>query len=116
MAKLRVTANLLTPVQMVPFFLEQLPNDDDNRLQKLAHLVAQCASVHNAATYLAEAEDWDFLAVYYDMIDHAGHDFVQDEAPRMEHVPEEDFKTYRYVNGTHLSPSRHDAWAMAGIN
>ena len=97
MAKLRVTANLLTPVQMVPFFLEQLPNDDDNRLQKLAHLVAQCASVHNAATYLAEAEDWDFLAVYYDMIDHAGHDFAQYEAPRMEHVSEEDFKTYRYV-------------------
>ena len=97
MAKLRVTANLLTPAQLAPFFLEQLPNDDDNRLQKLAHLVAQCASVHNAATYLAEAEDWDFLAVYYDMIDHAGHDFAQYEAPRMEHVSEEDFKIYRYV-------------------
>ena len=97
MAKLRVTANQLTPSQMSPFFLEQLPNDDDNRLQKLAHLVAQCASVHNAATYLAEAEDWDFLAVYYDMIDHAGHDFAQYEAPRMEHVSEEDFKIYRHV-------------------
>ena len=59
--------------------------------------MAQCASVHNAATYLAEAEDWDFLAVYYDMIDHAGHDFARYEAPRMEHISEEDFKTYRYV-------------------
>ncbi|HEY6986851.1 MAG TPA: alkaline phosphatase family protein [Bryobacteraceae bacterium] len=97
MAKLRVTASDLTPAQMSPFFLEQLPNDDDNRLQKLAHIVAQCASVHNAATYLAEAEEWDFLAVYYDMIDHVGHDFAQYEAPRMEHVSEEDFKTYRYV-------------------
>ena len=97
MAKLRVTANLLTPAQMAPFFPEQLPNDDDNRLHKLAHTVAQCATVHNAATYLAEAEDWDFLAVYYDMIDHVGHDFAQYEAPRMEHVSEEDFKIYGQV-------------------
>jgi len=97
MAKLRVTANLLTPSQLLPFFLEQLPNDDDIRLQKIAQLVAQTASVHNAATYLAEAEDWDFLAVYYDMIDHVGHDFAQYEAPRMEHVSEEDFKIYRHV-------------------
>jgi predicted AlkP superfamily phosphohydrolase/phosphomutase/Flp pilus assembly protein TadD len=97
MGKLRVTANLLTPSQLSPFFLEQLPNDNDHRLQKLAHLVAQTASVHNAATYLAETDDWDFLAVYYDMIDHAGHEFAQYEAPRMDHVSEEDFKIYRYV-------------------
>ena len=97
MSKLRVTAAQLTPEQMLPFFLEKLPNDDDKRLQTLAHFFAQCASVHNAATYLAEAEEWDFLAVYYDMIDHVGHEFAQYEPPRMEHVSEEDFKTYRYV-------------------
>jgi predicted AlkP superfamily phosphohydrolase/phosphomutase/Flp pilus assembly protein TadD len=97
MAKLRVTASQLTPRQMLPFFLEKLPDDEDNRLHKLAHLFAQCASVHNAATYLAETEDWDFLAVYYDMIDHVGHDFAEYGPPRMEHVSEEDFKTYQHV-------------------
>lgn len=82
---------------MLPFFLERLPRDDDPRLQSLARLVAQCASVHHAATYLAEAEEWDFLAVYYDMIDHAGHGFTEYAAPRMPHISEEDFQTYRHV-------------------
>jgi predicted AlkP superfamily phosphohydrolase/phosphomutase/Flp pilus assembly protein TadD len=97
MAKLRVTAAQLTPAQMAPFFQEKPPEDDDWRLQKLAHHVAQCASVHNAATYLAEAEDWDLLAVYYDMIDHVGHDFAQYGPPKMEHVSEDDFQTYSHV-------------------
>ena len=97
MEKLRVTAATLTPAQMFPFFPEKQPKDDDPRLQSLAQIVAQCASTHNAATYLAETEDWEFLAVYYDMIDHAGHGFAQYSAPRMEHVSEEDFQIFRYV-------------------
>lgn len=97
MAKLRVTASDLTPEQMTPFFPEKLPQNEDNRLHKLAYQVAQTASVHNAATYLAEAEDWDFLAVYYDMIDHVGHDFAEYGPPRMEHVSEDDFKIYSNV-------------------
>ncbi len=97
MEKLRVQASTLTPAQMLPFFLEKLPDDDDPRLQALARVFAQCASVHHAATYLAEAEEWDFLAVYYDMIDHVGHGFAQFEAPQMSHVSDEDFKIYRHV-------------------
>lgn len=97
MEKLRVTPPMLTPAQMLPFFLEKLPKDDDPRLLSLAQIVAQCASTHNAATYLAEAEDWDFLAVYYDMIDHTGHGFAEYAAPRMPHVSEEDFQIFRHV-------------------
>ena len=97
MEKLRVTPATITPEQLAPFFLDKLPKDDDSRLQSLAKLVAQCASVHNAATYLAEVEEWDFLAVYYDMIDHAGHGFAQYTEPRMEHISEEDFEIFRHV-------------------
>jgi predicted AlkP superfamily phosphohydrolase/phosphomutase/Flp pilus assembly protein TadD len=97
MEKLRLQASTLTPAQMLPFFLEKLPVDDDPRLQALARVYAQCASVHNAATYLAEAEEWDFLAVYYDMIDHVGHGFAQFEPPQMRHVSDEDFKVFRHV-------------------
>ena len=64
MEKLRIQASTLTPAQVCPFFLEKLPADDDQRLQAFARVFAQCASVHNAATYLAEAEEWDFLADY----------------------------------------------------
>ena len=65
--------------------------------EALAKMVAQTASVHNAATYLAEAEEWDFLAVYYDMIDHGGHGFSDYVALRLPHVSEEDFDTFRHV-------------------
>lgn len=97
MEKLRVQASTLTSAQMLPFFLEKLPANDDPRLQAFARVYAQCASVHNAATYLAETEEWDFLGVYYDMIDHAGHGFAQFEPPQMSHVSDDDFKTYRHV-------------------
>ena len=97
MEALRVQAWKLTPAQMLPFFLEEVPKDDDQRLQALARVYAQCASAHNAATYLAEAEEWDFLAVYYDRIDHVGHGFAQYAPPRMSHVSEDDFKTFGHV-------------------
>ena len=97
MEQLRIHPAKLTPNQMLPFFLEKLPSDDDPRLRRLAGMMAQAATTHNAATYLAEAEDWDFLAVYYDMIDHVGHDFAEYAPPRMEHISEEDFKTYCHV-------------------
>lgn len=97
MEKLRVDEGNLTPVQMRPFFGARLPAADDPRLGGLARQIARCASVHNAATYLAEAEEWDLLSVYYDTIDHVGHGFAEYGAPRMAHVPEEDFETYRHV-------------------
>lgn len=97
MEQLRVDASKLTPAQMMPFFLEKVPADDDPRLQSLANIVAQCASVHNAATYLAESEEWDFLAVYYDMIDHVGHGFAQFTAPQLPHISDDDFKTFQHV-------------------
>lgn len=93
----RVRVGALTPDQMLPFFLEKLPADDDPRLQAVALQVARCASLHNAATFLAENADWDLLAVYYDQIDHIGHGFMPLAPPRMAHVSEEDFATYRHV-------------------
>ena len=97
MEQLRIESAKLHPAQMLPFFSEAFPADDDPRLQAIATMLAQTASVHNAATYLAEAEEWDFLAVYYDMIDHVGHGFAEYVPPRLEHVPEQDFKIFRHV-------------------
>lgn len=93
-ASLRVTPADLTEAQVGPFFLERLPANDDPRLQGFATLLAQNASIHNAATCLAQSEEWDFLAVYYDFIDHACHGFMEYRAPRLSHVSEDDFLTY----------------------
>ncbi len=94
MEKLRVLPASLTGEQVAPFFLDGLPSDEDPRVQAFAALLAQNATVHNAATYLAEAEEWDFLAVYYDFIDHACHGFIEYRAPQMAHVGDGDFKIF----------------------
>lgn len=77
--------------------VESIDTTKDPRPGIFAHMLAQCASVHNAATCLIEEEDWDFAAVYYTAIDHFGHAFQEYHPPRMEHVSERDFRLYRQV-------------------
>ena len=71
--------------------------EKDGRLADLARLLARCGSVHAAGTYLAEHDSWDLLAVYYETIDRACHEFMEYRAPRMEHVAETDFALYKDV-------------------
>ena len=95
---LRVGLDAITFEQLRPFFPERLPSDPaDARPRMLARLLAEAATVQNAAAYLAGGDDWDFLAVYLDTIDHAGHGFMEYHPPAMSHVGEEDAATYGYV-------------------
>jgi predicted AlkP superfamily phosphohydrolase/phosphomutase/Tfp pilus assembly protein PilF len=66
----------------------------DARLSRLARWLAQCATVHAAATYLAERERWALLAVHYETIDRVCHEFMRYRAPRMASVTEEDVALY----------------------
>lgn len=66
----------------------------DGRPADLARALARCVTVHNVATGLVGGDEWDFFAVYYDMIDRAGHEFMSYRAPRMEGVSDEDFRRY----------------------
>ena len=96
--KLRLDPRTLAPQQLAPFFPEGWPgNLKDIRFGALAKILAECASIHNAATYLIEAEDWDFMAVYYDAIDHFCHGWMEYHPPHMAHVSEEDARIYGYV-------------------
>jgi tetratricopeptide (TPR) repeat protein len=95
---LRVLPADITSRQMLPFFEQALPVDSkDPRLGLLTHLLAKCASVQNAATFLAAGDDWDLLAVYYDTIDHAGHGFMEYHPPAMAHVDAEDARAFGSV-------------------
>jgi tetratricopeptide (TPR) repeat protein len=97
-ATLRVLPQDITSRQMLPFFEHALPADlKDPRLGLLAHLLARCASVQNAATFLAAQDDWDLLAVYNDMIDHAGHGFMEYYPPAMAHVGDDDARAFGSV-------------------
>jgi hypothetical protein len=49
----------------------------DPRVQSLAKIIADCTSIHSAATALMQNEPWDLMSVYYDAIDHFGHAFMK---------------------------------------
>ena len=80
----------------VPRFGE-INQDKDKRLEPLARTISEAASIHGAATALMQLEPWDFMAVYYDSIDHFGHGFMRYHPPRQPGISEEDFELYSGV-------------------
>ena len=74
-----------------------IDQDKDRRLQSLAKIVADSANIQAAATFLMRQEPWDFMAVYFDAIDHFGHGFMKYHPPRQGHVSEADFQLYQGV-------------------
>src|SRR5207302_8758726 len=74
----------------------------DKRPLTLAAILAETISVHAAATSLMEHRAWDFLAVYFDAVDRAGHAFMPYFPPRMESITEADFELYKdVINGVY---------------
>ncbi|HEY4282482.1 MAG TPA: alkaline phosphatase family protein [Chthoniobacterales bacterium] len=71
--------------------------DKDRRLAIVAKLLAECFSIHAAATWLLEHEPWDFGAVYYNTIDHFSHSFMAYHPPLMDGVPQRAFELYKDV-------------------
>lgn len=104
-AKLRVHPNELTAHHIHPFVpdFEKIDQRKDGRLQSIAKNIADAATIHSAATYIMEYEEWDFMAVYYDAIDHFCHGFMKYHPPRREHIPVQDYELYKdVVSGAYL--------------
>ncbi|MFL6527482.1 MAG: alkaline phosphatase family protein [Chthoniobacterales bacterium] len=92
---LRVHPNEITPQQLLAFFPDTKPRDlKDPRFGLLVNILAQCATLQNAATHFAGQDDWDLLSVYFDAIDHAGHGFMEYHPPAMSHVSKEDAEIF----------------------
>lgn len=72
----------------------QINQDHDDRLQKLASIIARASTVHAAACRLAAAGDWDFMAVYYSAIDEFGHHFMPYHPPLLPRVSQGDAAIY----------------------
>lgn len=91
----RVHPEEITVEQMQPFFPSARPTDAaDPRLGMLAQILAQSATLQNAATHFAAEKDWNLMAIYFDAIDHAGHVFMEYFPPAMAHVSPEDAAVY----------------------
>lgn len=76
---------------------------DDRRIALMRKLLAQSRSVHNVAlSLISSGQPWDCAMVFYDMIDVAGHHFMQYHPPRLEHVSKKDFSALSGVmNGVY---------------
>ena len=99
LARLRIHPRELTAADLLPFVPEaaKVDQDKDRHLASLAKIVAECSTVHAAATWVMENQPWDFMAVYYDAIDHFSHGFMNFHPPKMPHVSQEVFDLYQHV-------------------
>ncbi len=99
LAELRLNPNELVPKQILPFIPKvlEIDQDKDRRVASVMKILAECSTVHAAATWLMEHEPWDFMGVYYDAIDHFCHGFMKYHPPRRDHIPEKDYELYHGV-------------------
>ncbi len=101
-AELRMHPAEVTEAAILPWIprAAEIDQEKDKGLQSFAKILAENCSIHNAATWILQNEPWDFLAVYYNGIDHFCHGFMHYHPPRMEGIPEEKFEIYKdVVNG-----------------
>lgn len=97
--ELRVHPGELGVSQLSSFMPDlSITSEEDNKLiNLLLNDLAECISIHAASTYLAVKTDWDFMAVYYNAIDHISHCFMKYHPPRLEWVKEEKFEIFKHV-------------------
>ncbi len=99
LAEFRIHPGELEGDQLLPFVprAAEIDQQKDKRLAGIAAILAETASIHAAATALMQLEPWDFMAVYFDGIDHFCHGYMKYHPPRPDWIPEEDFELYKDV-------------------
>jgi len=102
---LRMFAFETTEAHVYPFVPRAHDVDQDKHkgLSAIAKIISENASVHNAATKLLRTSDWDFMAVYYDMIDHFCHSFMKYHPPKLPDVDQENYDIFKdAVTGSYI--------------
>ena len=103
-AELRMHPADVTEAAILPWIprAAEVDQEKDKGLMSFAKILSENCSIHNAATWILQNEPWDFLAVYYNGIDHFCHGFMHYHPPRMEGIPEDRFEIYKdVVNGAY---------------
>ncbi len=99
LAPFKVFPSELTEAHILPFIPQAAKIDQQKNQSLLAFtkILSDNATIHAAATAIMECEPWDFMAIYYDGIDHFSHAFMPFHPPRLDWVKEEDFELFRGV-------------------
>lgn len=89
----------LTSEQICAFIpdADKLNQDEDSRLYSFAETLAETLTTHSVATAVMEAEEWDFMAVYYTCIDHFAHGFMPYHPPKLPWISDQDFQIFKDV-------------------
>lgn len=97
--ELRIHPQELDPEQLLAFVPQaaEIDQEKDRRLYSIATVLAQCTSVHAAATGLMQLEPWDFMAIYYEAIDQFCHGFMRYHPPKSPWISDRDFELYKGV-------------------
>ncbi len=93
---LRMFPHEVTSEHVLPFIPKAIKIDQekDKGLMAFAKILSENVSVHNAATKLLRTTEWDFMAVYYDLIDHFCHSYMKFYPPKLANVSQEQFEIY----------------------
>ena len=96
LAKLVVDPTEIDAETILSFIPEgrRIDQGKDDRVRKLALLIAKMTTIHAAACKIMVDQPWDFMAVYYDAIDHFGHTFMPYHPPAMEGIDSDDAEIY----------------------
>lgn len=73
----------------------EIDQTKDHALTSFSKIMAENTTVHAAATNLMRTTEWDFMAVYYDLIDHFCHAFMKYYPPKLAKVPKKTFEIYK---------------------
>ena len=94
---LRMFPYEITKEHILPFIPKAnlINQEEEKTLTAFAQMMAQNVSVHNAATKLLRTTEWDFMGVYYDLIDHFCHTFMRFHPPLLPGVSKEKHDIYK---------------------
>ncbi len=97
LADLRMFPYEITEAHILPFIpkAKAINQEKDKSLNSFAKMMAQNTSIHCAATQLMRTTEWDFMAIYYDLIDHFCHAFMKYYPPKQQHIPQNLFDIYK---------------------
>ncbi|WP_452226731.1 alkaline phosphatase family protein [Lacinutrix cladophorae] len=94
---LRVFPHEITEAHILPCIPKagDINQEKDNGLVSFANILAENTSVHAVATNLIRTTEWDFTAIYYDLIDHFCHAFMKYHPPKLNSIPQKSYDIYK---------------------
>ncbi|MEZ4792701.1 MAG: alkaline phosphatase family protein [Gelidibacter sp.] len=94
---LRMFPHEVTSEHILPFIpnAAQIDQEKEKGIVTLAKILSQNVSIHNATTRLLRTSEWDFMAVYYDLIDHCCHSYMKFHPPKLKAVKQEQYDIFK---------------------